>query len=83
MYTILLDTFTDSIAVICSEEQCIINYFNSIEDALKLYPKAIVDPSLSQMKVSIDTNVCIKLINQEITLTKEQAITLREILNSI
>lgn len=83
MKTILIDTFTDSIAVGCSEEQCIIDYFNNLEDAFKKYPKALVDPSLSEMKVSIDTNVSIKLINQQITLTKEQAIVLREILNSI
>ena len=83
MKTILIDTFTDSIAVGCSEEQCIIDYFNNLEDAFKVYPKALVDSSLSEMKVSIDTNVSIKLINQQITLTKEQAVVLREILNSI
>jgi hypothetical protein len=83
MKTIFVDTFTASIAVGCSEEQCIIDYFSNVEDALKKYPNALLDPSLSEMKVVIDTNVSIKLFNQQITMTKEQAVTLREIFKSI
>lgn len=83
MKTILIDTFTNLIAIYCSKEQCIIDYFNNIEDALKKYPNSILDPSLSEMKVDIDTNVSIKLFNQQITITKKQAKVLREILKSI
>ena len=83
MKTIYLDEFTNLIAIGCSKEEANIDYFDSVEEALKIYPDAFVDPSLSELRVSIANDVCIELTNQKVTLTKEQAITLREILFSI
>jgi|LakMenE01Jun11ns_1017448.scaffolds.fasta_scaffold9957797_18 hypothetical protein len=84
MKTILLDEFTNTIAVACSEEQCIINYFDTVEHALKMYSDAIIDSDLDKINISIDNNsVIITLTNQKLILNKEQAYILRSVLESI
>ena len=84
MKIIFLDTFTNSIAVGCSEEECVIDYFSSKELALKAYPNAKVDGDLDTMKISVsDITITIVVSNQNLILTKSQAIELRNSLNSL
>lgn len=81
MKTIVLDDFTNLIAVIENEE--IIDYCNTVEEALRSHHITNMESDLSVMKVSIDNNVVIKVANQSITLSKDQAISLRDILSSL
>lgn len=84
MKQIFLDKSTNSIAVGCSQENEIVDYFDSVEDALQVYSDAFVDPSLSNLNVSFNGDtVSLSLTNQQFVLTKEQAICLRESLSSI
>lgn len=83
MQQIFLDEFTNNIAVGCDEENAIIDYFATVEEAREKYPKAIVEDGLDIMEVSVSDCVVIKLINQKIILSKDQAITLRGILSSL
>jgi hypothetical protein len=83
MKTIYQDTFTDSIAIGCSEENCTIDYFNTVEEALRAYPDAIISPSLEEesvLKVTITDIVTIKVNNQVLRLSLLQAQKLKSML---
>jgi hypothetical protein len=77
------DEFLDCIAVGCTEEWCTIDYFDTVEEALKRYPDAIVDPLLQEesvLKVSVGDIVTIEVNNQVLRLSLFQAQQLKSIL---
>ena len=86
MKTIFKDDFTGSIAVGCSESECIIDYFDTVEKAEEQYPKAILDPSIGKERaLTISTNydkdvVTIEINNQVLRLSLFQAQQLKSIL---
>jgi hypothetical protein len=83
METIYRDAFTDFIAVGCSKEECIIDYFDTVAEAVKRYPNAIIDPSLEEesvLKVTVADIVTIKVNNQVLRLSLSQAQQLKSIL---
>lgn len=83
MKTIYKDSFTDSIAIGCSEKECIIDYFGTVEEALRVYPDAIIHPSLEEesvLKVTIADIVTIEVNNQVLRLSLLQAQKLKSML---
>lgn len=83
MKLIYRDSFTDSIAIGCSEENCTIDYFNTVEEALRAYPDAIISPSLEEesvLKVTITDIVTIEVNNQVLRLSLLQAQKLKSML---
>lgn len=83
MKTIYRDSFTGSIAIGCSEEESIIDYFGTVEDVLRAYPNAIIDSSLEEesvLKVTITDIVTIEVNNQVLRLSLLQAQKLKSML---
>lgn len=83
MKKIYRDSFTGSIAIGCSEENCIIDYFGTVEEALKAYPNAIICSSLEEesvLKVTITDIVTIEVNNQVLRLSLLQAQKLKSML---
>jgi hypothetical protein len=83
MKEIYRDDFTGSIAVGCSKEMCIIDYFSTVKEAIAWYPDATIHPSLEEesvLKVSTGDIVTIEVNNQVLRLSLSQAQQLKSIL---